>query len=119
MRFQVQLLIIEPSLHYTPYFIKIPELIITVNSKIHINDPILSLTSLILTLHLTLKIDQNLYEGGESILYGGCTSLSREEARSRLAGGSTWTVEPGFSESVSQLPQAAASSTPTGLAGVD
>lgn len=51
------------------------------------------------------------------LIYRCCTSGA--EDRSRLKGGSATAkpVEPGFSERVSQLPQAAASSTPMGLGG--
>ena len=58
-------------------------------------------------------------EGGGGLIYGCCTPGA--ENRGRLFGGGGCgglaSLSPGFSERVSQLPQAAASSTPTGLAG--
>lgn len=54
---------------------------------------------------------------GGGLIYCRCTSVA--EDRGRLATGSTsaWPMELGFSDRVSQLLQAAASSTPTGLGG--
>lgn len=48
-----------------------------------------------------------------ALIYGSCTSGA--EDRGRLLGRDGWA--PRFSDLVSQLPQAAASSTPTGLCG--